>query len=63
MRKVLLQGRCEDSLYPLTSLRRGALNIIKMSPHQWYNPFGHPSFQIIQKLVSQNKISCSSESI
>jgi hypothetical protein len=34
-----------------------------MTSHRWYNRLGHPSFQIIQKLVSQNRISCSNKSV
>jgi hypothetical protein len=33
-----------------------------MTPHRCHNRLGHLSFQIIQKLVSQNRISCSNES-
>lgn len=53
----MLCGRCEDGLYPLPSLRRGALIVIKMSPHWWHSRFGQPFFQMVENFVSQNKIS------
>jgi hypothetical protein len=63
-RKVLLQGRCKDGLYPLPSDSswQGAFGAIKSSPSLWHNRLGHPSLQIIRKLANNNQIICSSES-
>jgi hypothetical protein len=58
----MLCDRCEDGLYPLPSLRRGALSVIKMSPHWWHSRFGQSFFQMVENFVSQNKISSYSDS-
>jgi hypothetical protein len=63
-RTILLKGRCIGGLYPIPvatikevcSARRSSINT-------WHSCFGHPSFRIIEQVISQNNLLCSSDPI
>jgi hypothetical protein len=59
--KVLLQGKCRDDLYPIPISWRQVLGAFKLSLQLWHNRLGHPSFHIVNKLVKDNNLICSSE--
>ena len=65
-RKVLLHGRSEGGLYPIPFRRassssppRHALSA-KVSTTQWHQRLGHPANNVVQTIVRQNNLSCSS---
>lgn len=75
-KRVLLKGRCEGGLYPLSPNPRtvgppgpGGLTVrprqifgaIKPSSSRWHNRLGHPAFSIVQQVVSLNNLPCSLE--
>ena len=65
-KRVLLKGRCVGGLYPLvssSSLRnKQVFSATKLSATRWHDRLGHPSFKIVQQILSHNKIPCSNES-
>jgi hypothetical protein len=60
MRKVLLHGWCKGGLYPLPSLtskfRKLVFSAIKISFDQWYNQLGHPSCDIVHRVITKNNL-------
>jgi histone deacetylase 1/2 len=66
-RRVLLDGPCEDGLYPLpTSSSSSSIKqvhgVFKPSHHRWHSRLGHPTSSIVSRVISKNKLPCSSES-
>jgi hypothetical protein len=63
-RKVLLRGRCRGGLYPWPSLECSSLKCVflvtKPSVIRWHDRIGHPSMRIIDRVVRENKLPCSS---
>jgi hypothetical protein len=64
MRKVLLRVPCRGRLYPIpsnlpASFQKYASTIIKMSSDWWHNRFGHPSSDIVHRVICDNNLSCS----
>jgi histone deacetylase 1/2 len=65
-RKLLLLGRSKGGLYPVpfsrasSSLFRHALSSTKTTSAQWHQRLGHPTNKIVQTLVRNNNLSCSS---
>lgn len=60
-RKLLLQGRCRGGLYPLpssysTSLNKQAHSVVKPSAARWHHRLGHPSFAVVNRVISQNNL-------
>jgi hypothetical protein len=63
-RTILLKGRCTEGLYPIPvaaikevcSARRSSINT-------WHIRFGHLSFRIVEQVISQNNLLCSSDPI
>jgi hypothetical protein len=46
-------------LYPLKSLEKQVLDITTPSQSRWHCQLGHPSMQIVQQVLSQNKLTMS----
>jgi hypothetical protein len=70
MMKVLLQGRCNNGLYPLPlaswssqSPNKVVLPAIKPNLVRWHHQLGHASPPIAECVVSQNKLSFSKENL
>jgi hypothetical protein len=71
MRKLLLQGRCKNGLYPLpleawlsrTPLNKNALTTIKPSMARWHHWLGHASSPIVHRVISQNNLCHSKENL
>ncbi|WVZ51721.1 hypothetical protein U9M48_002836, partial [Paspalum notatum var. saurae] len=65
-KRTLLRGRCRGGLYPLPSNQHGSfkcqvLGAIKPSTDRWHKRLGQPSFSIVHRLISQNKLPVSSQ--
>lgn len=63
-KSTILKGRCYRGLYPLPSDRsiKQAFGVVKPSLSRWHNRLGHPSFSVVSKIVSSNKLPCLFES-
>jgi len=66
-KKTLLQGRCEEGLYPLLSSSRSSPNkeangAVKSSESLWHHRLGHASLPIVRQVLSRNNISFVKES-
>jgi hypothetical protein len=62
--KVLLCGRCRSGLYPLqhtSDPQIQALSVTKPSTSRWHNRLGHPSLEVVRRVISEHNLSCSSE--
>jgi hypothetical protein len=63
-RKVLLHGPCKCGLYPLPlsaiNLRHLILNVTRFSIDHWHNHLGHPTRDIVIRIIRENKLSCAS---
>jgi hypothetical protein len=64
---VLLCGPCKGGLYPLPSQKQ-LLSAIKLSLDRWHSRLGHPSHDIVHRVLRENNLPCtpydsSSESI
>ena len=59
-KKTLLRGNNEGGLYPLKSSRSPSNKVtygaIKSSSSRWHNRLGHPSFAVVQHVLSKNHI-------
>jgi histone deacetylase 1/2 len=59
-KKVLLKGRCSRGLYPLisSSLSKNKQVFIatKLPASRWHNRLGHPSYRIVQQVLSHYKL-------
>jgi histone deacetylase 1/2 len=65
-RAKLLQGRCEGGLYPIESssisVPKCAMLTARASKEQWHRRLGHPSPQVVNSILSLNKLPfCNSE--
>jgi hypothetical protein len=63
-KKVLLRRPCKGGLYPLPSslppsLQKFASIAIKLSPDRWHNRLGHPSHDIVHRVLWDNNLLCS----
>ena len=64
-KKVIHQGRCEGGLYPLlpqaaaTTPSRAAYSVSKPSTSRWHSWLGHPSSQIVKRVLQNNQLSFS----
>jgi hypothetical protein len=61
-RKTILESECRGGLYPLPESNKEALSAVKPSATLWHSRLGHLAFPIIQRVISENKLPCSSES-
>lgn len=57
---LLLQGSCQDGLYPMMTLPQ-VHHITKPSTSRWHHRLGHPSF-IVSRVLRDNNLSFSSDS-
>jgi uncharacterized membrane protein YgcG len=61
-RKVLLHGPCKGGLYPLppstSKFRKLVFSAIKISVDRWHNRLGHPSRDIVRRVISKNNLPC-----
>jgi hypothetical protein len=64
MRKVLLHGPCKGSLYPLppssSRFRKLVFSAIKIHVDHWHSRLGHPSRDIVCRVVPMNNLPCAS---
>jgi hypothetical protein len=60
-RKVLFRGQCRDGLYSIPRSGRQIYGAFKPSFQVWHNRLGHPSFHIVDKVVKNNSLMCSSK--
>jgi hypothetical protein len=68
-KRLLLQGRCKDDLYPLTlaswlsesSPNKSVFAVTKPTFDRWHHRLGHASPPIVQKVFSQNNLSFAKE--
>jgi hypothetical protein len=64
MRKVHLQGPCRGGLYPLpqqlpSPTQKLILSVIKLSSDRWHCWLGHPTREIVLRVIGDNNLSCS----
>jgi hypothetical protein len=61
-RKVLLHGPCKGDLYPLppssSKYRKLVFSAIKIHVDRWHSRIGHPSQDIVRRVVSMNNLVC-----
>lgn len=61
-RTPILRGRCRSGLYPLPTNKssdpscKQAFGVVKPSLSRWHSRLGHPSFAIVDRVISQNKL-------
>jgi histone deacetylase 1/2 len=59
-RARLLQGKCEAGLYPIKSseisVAKCAMLSARASKEQWHRRLGHPSSQVVNSILSLNKL-------
>jgi hypothetical protein len=63
MRRVLLCGPCRGGLYPLPILsspsQKLILSTIKLSSSRWHCRLGHPTLDLLSRVIRINKLPCS----
>jgi hypothetical protein len=63
MKKVMLHGPCKGGLYPLppstSRFQKLVFSAIKFSVDRWHSRLGHPSREIVRRVISTNKLPCS----
>jgi histone deacetylase 1/2 len=65
-KKILLHGRSHGGLYPIPlsraspAPRRQASSSVKTTSSHWHHRLGHPTNNVVQTIVSQNNLVCSS---
>jgi hypothetical protein len=63
-RMILLKGRCIGGLYPIpVAAIKEVCSARRTSINMWHNRFGNPSFRIVEQVISQNNLLCSSDPI
>ena len=60
-KNLLLQGRCQDGLYPLPSSTAQTYHVVKPSISRWHHRLGHPSSIIVDRVIRDNNLSFSRE--
>ena len=60
-RNIIHRGRCVGGLYPLisssvSSNEKQAFAVTKPSHAKWHSRLGHPSFAIVRRVISKNKL-------
>ena len=61
-KNLLLQGRCQDGIYPLPSSTAQTYHVVKPSISRWHHRLGHPSSIIVDRVIRDNNLSFSRES-
>lgn len=63
-KRVLLRGPCRGGLYPLPDSSTGpskhAFNTIKPTATRWHSRLGHPSLEVVRRVVREHDLPCSS---
>jgi hypothetical protein len=62
-KRVLHHDKVERWLYPLKSSKKQVYSITKPSRARWHNRLDHSSLQVVYRMISQNKLLVSSESV
>jgi hypothetical protein len=61
-KKVLLHTQCKGGLYPLppstSKFRKLVFNAIKILVDRWHSRLGHPSQDIVRRIISKNNLPC-----
>jgi hypothetical protein len=60
--KPILEGRCENGLYPVRSPNKEALGVVKPSVSLWHHRLGHPAAAIVQQVVHRHQLPVAQES-
>ena len=60
-KKLLLQGRCRDGLYPLPPISQ-VHHVSTPTASRWHYRLGHPSSTIVDRVIKDNKLSFRRES-
>jgi hypothetical protein len=64
-KKVLLKGPCKKGIYPLVSSssvkNKQVFSVIKPPASRCHGHLGHPSFQIVQKIIRKYELPCSNK--
>jgi hypothetical protein len=55
-RRTLHHSKVEGGLYSLKSIKKQVCVATKTSHARWHNQLGHPSLQIMDRVLSQNKL-------
>jgi hypothetical protein len=62
-KRVLLCGPCRGGLYPIPLLPQPAqrilLSAIKSLLHRWHYRLGHPSHEVVRRVLTHNNLVCS----
>jgi hypothetical protein len=62
MKKVMLHGLCKGGLYPLppstSKFQKLVFNAIKIFIDWWHSRLGHPSCDIVHRVISNNNLPC-----
>jgi hypothetical protein len=61
MRKVLLHRSCKGGLYPLppsSSFLKLVFRALKIPADRWHSRLGHPTRDIVHRVVSTNNLPC-----
>jgi histone deacetylase 1/2 len=61
-RTPLLEGRCENGLYPVRSPNKEALGVLKPTVSLWHHRLGHPAAAIVQQVVHHHHLPVAKES-
>jgi len=61
-RKPILEGRCENGLYPVRSPNKEALGVVKPPVSLWHHRLGHPAAAIVQQVVHRHQLPVAQES-
>jgi hypothetical protein len=61
-KKVLLRGHCKGGLYPLppstSKFYKLVFNAIKIFVDRWHSHLGHPSCDIVHRVIRKNNLPC-----
>jgi len=60
-RKPLLEGRCENGLYPVRSPNKEVLGVIKPTVSLWHHRLGHPAAAVVQQVVHHHQLPVAKE--
>jgi hypothetical protein len=63
-KKILLEGTCRGGLYPMPvaafkNKQAFVASSSLPSLEMWHSRLGHPSFDVVQQVLSSNKLPCS----
>jgi len=61
-RRILLEGRCENGLYPVRSPNKEVLGVIKPTTSLWHHRLGHPASAIVQQVIQRHQLPVTKDS-